>query len=334
MRTQVRTEGWALAATALLLMSIDAVRAAESAGLEVESKISLGQVRGRIDHLAIDLDRRRLFVAELGNDSVGVVDLHERRTIRTLTNLQKPQGIGYVPSTDTVYVANARDGSVRLFQGANLVPIGQIPLGDDADNVRVDDAAHRVFVGYGNGALAVIDASTQRKVADIRLKAHPESFQLHPSSERIFVNVPEAGEIAVVDSGVNRQVAAWSTDSLHANFPMALAEPHQKVLAIFRHPSKMGVFGAQNGRMLTSIDTCADADDVFFDAKRDRVYVSCGEGFLQVFVAQGEHYADLGRVVTVPGARTSLFVPGLDRLLLAVRAAGQTPASIWVFRPQ
>ena len=331
---RVRSDGWALTGTALLLASIAASRAADSAGLELESKISLGEVRGRIDHLAIDLNRQRLFVAELGNNSVGVVDLRARKTIRTLTQLEEPQGIGYVPSTDTVYIANARDGSVRLFQGVDLALVGQIELGADADNVRVDDAAHRVFVGYGSGALAVIDASARRKILDIRLKAHPESFQLDPASQRIFVNVPEAHEIAVVDSGANRQVAAWSTDSLHANFPMVLDKPHDRVLAIFRHPAKMAVFDAQDGRIVTSIGTCADADDVFFDAKRNRIYVSCGEGFLQVFAVQGAHYEDLGRVVTAAGARTSLFVPGMDRLLLAVRAVAGIPASIWVFQPQ
>jgi hypothetical protein len=334
LRNQVKSHGWALAGTTLLLVGFDAARAAGSAVLELESKISLGEVRGRIDHLAIDLNRQRLFIAELGNNSVGVVDLQERKTIRTLTQLEEPQGIGYVPSTDTVYIANARDGSVRLFQGGNLAPIGRIMLGDDADNVRVDEAAHRVFVGYGSGALAVIDASTRRKIADIPLKAHPESFQLDRVSGRIFVNVPEAREIAVVDRGTHRQVAAWSPDALRANFPMALDEPRQRVVTIFRDPAKMGVFGAQDGRMLASIDTCGDADDVFFDVKRDRIYVSCGEGFLEVLAVQGESYAPLARIATAAGARTSLFVPGLDRLLLAVRATAGAPASIWVFRPR
>jgi DNA-binding beta-propeller fold protein YncE len=251
-----------------------------------------------------------------------------------LSHLAEPQGIGYVPSSDTVYVANARDGSVRLFQGEDLAPAGQIALGEDADNVRVDDAAHRVFVGYGSGALAVIDASSRRKIADIPLKAHPESFQLDPSGERIFVNVPEAREIAVVDRAAARQIAGWKTDTLQANFPMALDQPRQRVLAIFRHPAKMGVFGAPEGRLLAAVHTCGDSDDVYFDAKRNRAYVSCGEGFLQVFAVQGDTYADLGRVATAVGARTSLFVPGIDRLLLAVRAAGGTPAAIWVFRPQ
>jgi DNA-binding beta-propeller fold protein YncE len=316
----------------VLLLSLQGARAAEPAPLNLESKIPLGDVRGRIDHLAFDLPHQRLLVAELGNDSVGVVDLRAGKTIKILTHLAEPQGIGYVPSTDTVYVANARDGSLRLFQGEALAPAGQIALGADADNVRVDDAAQRVFVGYGSGALAVIDASARRRIADIPLKAHPEGFQLDPASPRIFVNVPEAREIAVVDRAANRQVAAWNTGALQANFPMALDQT--RVLTIFRQPAKLGAFGVPDGRLLAAVDTCRDCDDVYLDARRNRVYVSCGEGFIQVFAVQGDSYADLGRIATAPGARTSLFVPGLDRLLLAVRAAGGTPAAIWVFRPQ
>ena len=132
--------------------------------LVLEAKIPLGDVRGRIDHLAVDLNRQRLFVAELGNDTVGVVQLKDRSVALRLVGLKEPQGIGYVASTDTLYVANASDGTVRLFQGPSLSPTGRIELGDDADNVRVDDTAREVWVGYGSGALAVIDTGSQRKI--------------------------------------------------------------------------------------------------------------------------------------------------------------------------
>src|SRR5215469_15993401 len=167
--------------------------------LLLDAKIPLGDVRGRIDHLAVDLNRQRLFVAELGNDTVGVVDLKKRSVALRLAGLKEPQGIGYVASTDTLYVANASDGTVRLFQGPNLSPTGRIELGEDADNVRVDEAAHEVWVGYGNGALAVIDTASHRKIAEVPLNAHPESFRLETPGQRIFVNVPDAHEIAVVD---------------------------------------------------------------------------------------------------------------------------------------
>jgi hypothetical protein len=316
-----------------LLVASGAVVAQAAAPLAVESKISLGDIRGRIDHLAIDLNRQRLYVAELGNDTVGVVDLRERKLVRTLTGLKEPQGIGYVSSTDTVYVANSSDGSVRLFQGPDLRTAGRIDLGDDADNVRVKDAAQQVVVGYGDGALAILDAVSHTKLADIPLKAHPESFRIEGSGERIYVNVPRAHEIAVVDQATRRQVGAWPTGELSANFPLALDESHQKVLAVFRHPAVLGVFQAQDGSRVATVHTCNDSDDVFVDVKRSRVYVICGEGYVDVLAARGESYVSLGRFATLAGARTGLFVPEIDRLLVAARARGSESAAIWVLRP-
>jgi DNA-binding beta-propeller fold protein YncE len=304
-----------------------------SAPLVLQAKIPLGEVRGRIDHLAVDINRQRLFVAELGNDTVGVVDLKHRNVALTLASLKEPQGVGYVASTDTLYVANASDGTVRLFQGPNLLPAGQIKLGDDADNVRVDETAQEVWVGYGAGALAVINTASGRKIADVPLKAHPESFRLEAPGQRIFVNVPDSHEIAVVDRSVRKQTASWPNGSLSANYPLALDAAHQRVLSIFRHPPMLGVFQAQDGKRIATVETCADADDAFIDGKRNLVYVICGDGYVDVLEIRGQTYTRVSRVTTLSGARTGLFVPEVDRLYVAARARGSAPAAVWEFRP-
>jgi DNA-binding beta-propeller fold protein YncE len=307
--------------------------AAEPPPLRVESRITLGEVHGRIDHLAVDLKRHRLYVAELGNDSVGVVDLEAGRLTQTLRDLKEPQGIGYESLSDTLYVANARDGSVRLFKGEDLAPLASVDLGEDADNVRIDELTHRIWVGYGSGALAVIDANSRRKVADIPLGAHPESFRLQPAGAKIYVNVPDAGEIAVVDRNAGKQVATWKTNDLRSNYPLALDE-NGRVLAVFRHPARLAVFRPQDGQRVQALETCSDSDDLFVDAKRHRVYVTCGEGVIDVFSHDANGYRHTGKLATSSGARTSLFVPQLDRLYLAVRAGPSAPASIWVIRPE
>ena len=303
------------------------------APLQLEGKIALGAARGRIDHMAIDLERHRLFVAELGNDSVGVVDLESRKVVHRLAGMKEPQGIGYLPAGDTLVIANGGDGSARFFQGPDYAANGRIELGSDADNVRVDKAAKEIIVGYGGGALAVIDPDGRRRIADIRLPGHPESFQLDPSSKRIYVNVPRAHEIAVVDQATRRQVGAWPTGELSANFPLALDESHHRVLAVFRHPAMLGVFQAQDGRRIAIVPTCGDSDDLFVDAKRSLVYVICGEGYVDVVAARAESYASLGRIATLSGARTGLFIPEIDRLVVAARAKGSEPAAVWVLRP-
>jgi hypothetical protein len=219
-----------------------------------------------------------------------------------------------------------------VLRGEDLTPIGHIELGDDADNVRVDPARKRVLVGYGKGALAVIDPVSLAKTADIRLKAHPEGFQIDETGTQVFVNVPDAHEIVVVD------LATGSTQSLPtqgagSNFPMAIDGEAHRILVVFRSPPSLVALSSQDGHVVAKTETCGDADDVFVDRKRHRVYVSCGEGAVDVLEPDQQGYRRLARVPTASGARTSLFVPELDRLFVAVRAGSNEPAAIWVFRP-
>ncbi len=323
----------ALLVAAAIMLPIAAEAQTTGTVLELETKIVLGSVSGRIDHLAVDLKRQLLFVAELGNDTIGVVNLAARKTQSTLVGAKEPQGIAYEPSTDTVYVAHGGDGSVRVLRTEDLTLLQRIDLGDDADNVRVDVPRKRVLVGYGKGALAVIDPSSRKKVADIRLKAHPESFQIDESGARAFVNVPDAGQIEVVDLVKGEAIGTLPTQGHHANFPMALDREAHRVLVAFRSPARLLVLSTTDGAVIADLDTCGDADDVFVDAKRHRVYVICGAGLVDVFEERAGSYQRIGDIGTAPGARTGLLVPEMDRLFVAVRAAGKEPAAIWIFRP-
>jgi YVTN family beta-propeller protein len=318
--------------SAIVAAPLWAMHAVAQAPLLLEDKIQLGDVGGRIDHLAIDLSHKRLFVAELGNDTVGVVDLDARKVRHNITGLKEPQGVGYVPANDTLFVANGGDGSVLLFRGESHAAAGRIDLGDDADNIRVDGVSGRVFVGYGHGGLSVIDAATNGKVADIPLPAHPESFQLARSDRRIFVNAPKAHAIAVVDRFVGKQTASWTVES-GSNFPMALDEESGRILVGSRNPAQVIAFSMRDGSIVATVDVCGDADDLFFDAKRRRVYISCGDGYLDVLEVEGNSYRRAARVSTISGARTSLFVPEIDRLFVAARANPGEPAAVWIFRP-
>jgi hypothetical protein len=324
--------------TASIMLSIAAAvlsaqRPAVAEPLQLQLKIPLGSVKGRIDHMAFDPMRKRLVVAELGNDSVGVVDLEANKTIRTIAGLAEPQGIGYAPTTDTVYVANARDGSVRLFRGHDYAPAGSIDLGSDADNIRYDAAANRLLIGYGAGGLSVIDVAQARKIADFGLPAHPEGFQIGRSSDRIFVNLPAAHAIAVLDAANGKERSKWPLRR-SGNFPMAIDRSNGRVLVVSREPPTLIVYAEEDGAVVASLDTCGDSDDLFIDPKRPRVYISCGAGFIDVFEARGASYERVGHIETVAGARTSLLVSELDLFVLAVRATASVDAAVWVYKPQ
>jgi YVTN family beta-propeller protein len=323
--------------TMLLCVTTGSGRAAEPmTPLVLERTIALKGVTGRIDHLAVDLGRKRLFVAELGNGTVDVIDLATETVIHRIRDLKEPQGLAYAPGADVLAVASAGDGSVRLFRGAELAPAGTIDLADDADNIRLDQRSGNLVVGYGSGGLAVIDPANASVVSRIPLQAHPESFRLDPANHRAFVNVPDAREIAVVDMQAGRQVATWRTPNLRANFPMAFDPSQATVTVVFREPARLTTFDANTGRPISTVMTCGDADDVFLDTRRHRAYVSCGDGSVDTWQQDGFTYRRLNILKTASGARTSLFVPDLDRLFVAARAGFfglGADAAILVLRP-
>jgi YVTN family beta-propeller protein len=319
---------------AAMLAALPALAQAQTGAvpLALEARIPLGEISGRIDHLAIDLKRRRLYVAELGNNTLGVIDLAAGKVTQTIAGFSEPQGLAYEPVTDTVYVTNAGDGSVRVLRGEDLAPVARIDLGDDADNVRVDAARRRVLVGYGNGGVAVIDPATRAKVAEFPLNGHPEGFQIDETGARLFVNVPRRAEIVIIDlaGGAVRSVP---TGGMRSNYPMAIDPDARRVLTVFRSPPLLLALASMDGSVAARTDTCGDSDDVFVDRKRHRIYVICGAGAIDVFEPRGDGYQRLATIATAPSARTALFVPELDRLYVAVAATGPEPAAIWVFRP-
>ena len=165
--------------------------------LKLEQTIPLPGVEGRIDHLSVDLNNQRLFVAALGNNTVEVVGIKGAKRLHSISGLHEPQGVLYPPGENKLFVANAKDGTCRIYDASSFKLLKTIEYGNDADNIRFDAPAKQVYVGYGSGALGILDLSGN-KIGDIKLDAHPESFQLEKKGARIFVNLSDSRKIAVV----------------------------------------------------------------------------------------------------------------------------------------
>lgn len=297
------------------------------APLVLERIIPLKGVAGRIDHLAIDLKTHRLFIAELGNGSVDVVDLGAGAIVR-IGGLKEPQGVAYLAASEQLAIASGGDGTVRFYRGGDLAPLAVLKVGDDADNLRVDSRTGELVVGYGDGALARIDPLAHRIVSRLTLPAHPEGFRL--DGGRAWINLPDANAIVAADLSSGRITATWKAGH-RWNFPMALDAASGTLAIVYRLPPRLALLDAATGAVRSDIATCGDADDVFFDAKRARIYVSCGSGAVDVMEKAGMGYRLLNRVATRSGARTALFVPELDRLFVAARGG---EAAVLVYRPQ
>ena len=303
------------------------------APLQLKQTIALPGVEGRIDHFAVDAAGDRLFICALGNNTVEILDLHKGQRIHSITGLGSPQGIAYIPELNRLFVANDKGGICKIYDAESYQPVAEINLKDDADNVRYDDAAKKMYVGFGGGGIAVVNTPEGKQVGSIKLAAHPEAFELEKRGRRIFVNVPNARQVAVVGREKGEVIATWKPDDAFGNFPMALDETNHRLFIGCRIPSKLVVLNTESGGAVAKIEISGDPDELFYDSKRHRIYAICGTGKIDIIEQTDPNdYKGGTRIDTADGARTGLFVPERDNLFVAVPHRGSQPAEIRCYR--
>jgi DNA-binding beta-propeller fold protein YncE len=316
-----------------LLVTIPMAIAQHAEPLQLVQTIPLDKVEGRIDHFSVDGEGQRLFISALGNNTVEVIDLRAAKQAHSIEGMNEPQGVSYANNVGKIFIANAKDGSLHILDAKSYGSQATVNYSDDADNLRYDSAEKRLYVGYGDGALGILDASTDKRVGDIKLDAHPESFQLEKSGPRIYVNVTNAQHIAVIDRKQQAVIAKWPLEDARANFPMALDEADHRLFVTCRRPAELLVFDTTSGKRVANLPVVGDADDMFYDAAQRRIYISGGEGFISV-VAQRDpdHYEVIAKIPTAAGARTSFFDAAHGRLYLAVPHRGAQKAEVRVYQ--
>jgi DNA-binding beta-propeller fold protein YncE len=307
--------------------------------LVLTEAIPLSGVQGRFDHFGFD-GKNQLFIAALGNNSVEVVDISARLRTHSITGIPNPQGVVYAPDLKKLFVASSH-GKLYIYDGTTFDALNTIDFQSDVDNLRYDAAHQRVYAGYGEddgGAIAAVDAVTnQRLPEEYKIGAHPESFQLEISGSNIYVNLPDLKQIAVIDRKTGA-ISRWPM-TLEHNFPMALDEAHHRLFVATHQPARLAVFDTATGHSIVTLPCVQDADDVYYDAGKQRIYVAGGEGFISVFQQTGpDHYRLYTRVPSTLGARTAGYFgkgrKGFDRFFLGVPARADHGAELWIYTVQ
>ncbi len=326
-----------LAAAPLLLAGVvvptgSGAGTAEPAALELVQTIPLKGEPGRLDHLALDAKGQRLFVANLSNNSLDVVDLRAGRLVKQLPGQRKIQGVAYVPDPDRVFVGNGADGECRAFDGKTYRQLGAVKL-PDADNVRYDPAAGLVWVGHAEKAISAIDPRTLDVKAAVKLPGAPEAFQIDPERKRLYVNCLGPATVAVVDTEKGEVVARHPLTLADRNYPLALDREGGRLFVGCRQKPTVVVLDAKTGKEAGGAEIPGEIDDLFFDARRGRLYAACGEGFLAVLRQAGGRF-EIAEKVPVPKlTRTCLFDPESGRLFVPVpRQEGKDGPELRVYQ--
>ena len=329
----------AVAALAIPARAQEAPRDEENEPLVLDRIIPMPSVEGRVDHMTVDTKTGRIFAAVYGNDSVEVLDVHRAREVSVIRGgLDEPQGVAFLSEENRIAVASDTGGTVTFFNAATYARLGAVSFGDDADQIRYDAAAHRLYVGYGDGAesaIGMIDTQTWQKLPQTyQLDAHPESFQVDEAGQRIFANIASKGEVAVIhlDTG---KIDTWKLPGAGENFPMALDVQDHRIFVASRRPARMMVLDMDTGKLIASLPGADDTDDMWYDSTRRRIYEPSGEGFIFVYQqVTPDLYDRVAKIPTAIGARTSAYFGQVGKhndLYLAVPPRAGRGAEMWVY---
>jgi DNA-binding beta-propeller fold protein YncE len=312
--------------------------------LRMVQTIPMPGVQGRLDHSAVDLKGKRLFVAALGDNqnTVEVIDLSSNKRVSSIPGQSKPQGVFYSSDFKKLFVANGTDGTCKIFDAETFKLIDSLAIGEDADHVGYDPATKILYVGFGDaksGGLALIDTRTNKHVGDIKTDARAGGIKFDQPGPQIFVTLTGATNLGVVDRKKREQVAAWPVPGVQGNVSLALDDKNHRLFAGARMPPTVTVIDTTSGKQITQIEGIAGIDDLWYDTRHQRIYASGGRGtdvgFVYVYHQEdADHYELVAKVPTAASAGTSLWVPEFNRLYVAAPASDKQEAEVMIFEPQ
>jgi DNA-binding beta-propeller fold protein YncE len=327
----------------LLVAPARTIHGQDQLPLQLIQKVPIPNVKGRLDHFGLDLVGQRLFVAALGEDqnTVEVIDLKSGKWIASIPGQSKPQGLFYSPDFKKLFVANGTDGTCKIFDGDAFKLMDSLPIGTDADHVGYDPATKYLYVGFGDtksGGLAILDTRNNKQIGEIKTDARPGGIKIEKSGPRTFLTLTGAANLGVVDLKKREQISAWPT-GVSGNVALALDDSHRRLFDGVRNPATLIVLDTESGKEISRLEGVAGIDDLWYDARRSRVYASGGRGFDvgSVYVYQqkdADRYELIAKVPTAPGAGTSFWSPELNRYFVAAPASDKDDAAILVFEPQ
>jgi DNA-binding beta-propeller fold protein YncE len=307
--------------------------------LVLTATVPLEGVKGRFDHFASG--KGKVFVSALGNNTVEVIDLFQGALVHTITGVPNPQGVTFSPDANKLFVASEK-GKVYIYDGDSYKLITTLDFDGGADNMRYDAATKRVYVGCGdsekNAAVAAIDAMTNKRLDEVyKLGGEPESFQLEKNGPNIYVNVPDLKQIVVINR-TTKELARWPL-TVGQNFPMSLDEADHRIIVGTREPATLTVVDTTTGKVVASVPTVQDTDDLYYSAEHKRVYVPGRAGEIWVYQqADPDHYNVISKIPTVVGAGTAGYFgrqgKGFDRFYLAVSASASASAEVRIYTMQ
>jgi WD40 repeat protein len=299
-------------------------------------------VQNHFDHLTPDLKGSRIFIVPEDNKSVEVYDIRSGKFVHSIKGIGVGHAVVYRADIDRIFITDGSDGSLHIYNGTTYALLKTVKLLADADATVYDPGTHYLYIANGGldaklnyGLLSIVDTTTGERKGDIKIESNRlEAMVIEKSGPRLFLNATEKNAIAVIDRTKQAVVATWPATGCHVNAAVAIDESHHRLFVACRD-GNLVVMESENGKVLQTLPISTGVDDLVYDAPSQRIYVACGEGFINVYhQTDADHYESIGKIPTGPLGKNGLLVPELKKYFVAVPPHGATAAEVLVFAVQ
>ena len=288
---------------------------------------------GDFEHFAADIKGNRLFLIAEDHKTVEVLDIRTGRRIHTITGFGQPHAIEYLAGPNSLIVTEGDEesGAVDLVNGSNYKILDKIKLPTDVDGGVYNPVNKNYYVesgGQGQDAkthlLSIIDTQSFKRIGDITLPgSKSEAMAIDHAGAKLYVNLRGPDEIGVVDLATRQLIARWPIPEAKNENALVLDEPNHRLFSASHTPPKLFVFDIDTGKVIASLPCAENSDDMGYDPVRKRIFIT-GDGSTSVIVQQdADHYVSVAELPTGYRAKTSIFVPELNRLYIAVASRGK-----------
>jgi DNA-binding beta-propeller fold protein YncE len=299
--------------------------------LRLASTVTLPGYKGDFDHFAVDRERGRILLAAEDHATLEVFDLKTGRHLKTITGFGVPHSILIRPGAKTIIVTDS-DQMSHVLDAETYAPKGSITLVPGADSAAYDSAANVYYVVTGGKdvkmatcTLAAVNPDTGKVLASIEFKDnHVEAMTLEKGGSRLFINLAQTNQVAVVDRKSMKVLAMWPVPPAKQNAMVALDEPTHRLFVVARDPGMVIVMSSDDGKVITTAPAPLRADEVLYDAAAHRLYVPGGEGYIGVYdTSEPKKLKEIAKVPSAYGAKTAMLLADKKQMLVAA-SPGET----------
>jgi DNA-binding beta-propeller fold protein YncE len=307
----------------------------EKLPLKLIATTPLPDFTGDFDHFAVDLKGKRLFLTAEDHKTVEVFDLEGKR-IHSITGFGQPHAAVVLADSNIIVTDGDGFGQVALVNGKDYKIMSTIKLPPGVDGAVFNPVNQYYYVESGGddpGAkthvVNIIDTKAFKLVGEITLPGnHSEAMAIDHVGKKLYVNLTGADQVGVVDLDTRKLIAQWPVPDAQTANALVLDEPNHRLFIATRKPAKFFVYDTDTGKVVTALPTAEMHDDMWFDVARKRIYVTGTETTAVLEQRDADHYSHVADVPTGYRAKTSIYVPELNRLYIAVSGKGKPDAKL------